>query len=62
MILLTSESVKNLGFFFGLRGSFGFGSIASTYFCARAAFQIRLTTPHMLRIVFGSSPPNIDAR
>ena len=48
--------VKNFGFFFGLRGSFGFGSIASTYFCARAAFQIRLTTPHMLRIVFGSSP------
>ncbi len=34
MIWATSVSVKNLGFFFSLRGSFGFGSAESTYFCA----------------------------
>jgi hypothetical protein len=38
-----------------------FGSMTSTYFCARAAFQIRLTVPQWLRIVFGSRPSDTIA-
>ena len=57
----TSLSVKNRACFFGLRGSFGLGSTASTYCCASAACQIWLTVLQSERMVLGDNPSAEDA-